>query len=165
MQDITVEQIAEEAEVSRRTFFNHFATKNDAFIPDFAAAPERALEDFASGVTPDFLEAVEQLLLARVRLLDSILDSKGFAVSVIHDNPELHPLLIAQVRSFELAVRQAAATRFRCDVEDPRALTTANLVTSLERSALEMWRETWEGTPPEALVHRSLDGLRAALSA
>lgn len=159
-----MEEIAEAADVSRRTFFNHFPTKNDAFIPDLGVLPPGALTDFGSRRTPGLIDAIEQLVLARAELLGSILDDNGASMRVVHDNPELHPLLMAQVREFELAVREASASRFDTSDTSLEVLTTASLVISLERAVLEAWRVSPRGSELADLVHPAIESLRRAIS-
>ncbi|WP_312349179.1 TetR/AcrR family transcriptional regulator [Actinomyces sp.] len=164
VQEITVEQIAAAAEVSRRTFFNHFPTKNDAFIPDLDVIPPQALEDFAMVSPHGLLDAMETLVLARMELLEPILDDDGLSIELVHANPELHPLFMARVREFELAVGEAAASRLAAAPTAPEVLVTAGLVSSLERAVLETWRVSPEGTVLSDLVHAAVEGLRDALN-
>lgn len=163
VQDITVERIAEAADVSRRTFFNHFATKNDAFVPDIGFTSPQVLSGFAAGTNPDLLGAVEEVLRTRADHLGTVLDDGGASLRVIHENPELLPLLQAQVRGFETDLRHAMAVRAGIPETSPQAMAVANLVTSLERSILESWRTAPGGTPLGDLVAPVVEGLREAL--
>lgn len=164
VQEITVEQIAEAAGVSRRTFFNHFPTKNDVFIPDLDEVPPRALADFASRRTPGLLDAVEELMVARMEVLEQTVDDDGTGMEVVHGNPELHPLLMARVHDFETAVREAAAQRLGVPGTSPDAVATACLVTSVERTVLGTWHAGPRRTPLSELVPPAVDGLRNALA-
>lgn len=158
-----MERIAEAANVSRRTFFNHFATKNDAFIPDFPPLPPETVEAFASGTTPCLLDAVEGVLTVHCELLSPLLDDGGIGIRVVHENPELKALLMAKVRGFESEMRDASARRLGVDQDSPVALAVANLISALERTILESWRTQPAGTQLPALVHLVVEGLGNAL--
>lgn len=163
VQDITVERIAEAADVSRRTFFNHFATKNEAFIPEFPPVPPETVEAFASNEAPRLLDAIEDVLLVHCELLQPLIDDGGTGMRIVHENPELKALLMAKVRGFETDMRAAAARRLHLEKDSPVPLAVANLVSALERTVLESWRTEPEGTPLPDLVHRVVEGLGSAL--
>lgn len=163
VQDITVERIAEAADVSRRTFFNHFATKNDAFIPEFPPVPPEAIEAFASGSTPRMLDAVEEVLTIHCELLRPLLDDGGIGMLLVHENPELKALLMAKVHGFESDMRAATARRLHLEEDSPVPLAVANVVSALERTVLESWRTEPAGASLPALVHRVVEGFGNAM--
>ena len=64
--DLTVEDVIARAGVSRRTFYDHFANKQDAFLAAYDEATGQLLQniDVAVRSAKDFVEAVERCLEA-----------------------------------------------------------------------------------------------------
>ncbi len=167
--EITVEEIARAAGVSRRTFFNHFPTKNHAFVPDVGTVPPEALERFRSRTTRDMLAAIDELLQARAAALWPVLGERASAMYVKQSNPELQPLLLDAVRSLELRLREAAAHRLGVPEGSPDAAAAAGLIGMVERSSLDLWRHRCQGgdipsaADLEQFIHTTVIGVRDAL--
>jgi len=69
--ETTIADLAAEARVSRRTFYEHFATKADCLIALYEAASEQALGVLKAAIDParDWHEQVEQALRAYLATL------------------------------------------------------------------------------------------------
>ena len=63
--ETTIADIARHARVSKRTFYEHFATKQDCLLALYVAASERALARIADSVDPT-LDLEAQVLADRV---------------------------------------------------------------------------------------------------
>lgn len=59
---VTVEEIAERAGISRRTFFNHFTCKQEAFVPPLPEFAPEVRAAFTSDTTSSWYDALRQLL-------------------------------------------------------------------------------------------------------
>jgi AcrR family transcriptional regulator len=161
--DITVDQIARAARVSRRTFFNHFPSKNHAFIPEIEPFDPVVLERFRSRAVPDLLEAVEELVGSRAEMMGEVFSSSSPGWDIRRRNPELLPLVLGAFRDSELALRPVSADRLGVPEDDPAAFAAAALVTTVERTALDLWRHNGRAGSYLDEVHRTVRGLRAAL--
>lgn len=103
-QEVSVDQVAEAAGVSRRTFFNYFATKADVLFDPDPTQAERLrglLEDQGPGVDPwtalteavtSYLRLQERVVIARRRIIVSV--------------PELDRHHVVANASFEDALRE-----------------------------------------------------------
>lgn len=91
---VTVEDIADAADVSVRTFFNYFDSKEAAVVghdPEVIEELQRALEALPAELSP--LDAVRTVMLARLRTMEEAIDASG-------ESPE------AWQRRFELVQSQ-----------------------------------------------------------
>ncbi|MEE2035195.1 TetR/AcrR family transcriptional regulator [Rhodococcus chondri] len=120
--DVTIEAVAEKAEISPRTFFNYFRSKEDAVLGLRGAVIDR---DVAAGfvVEPggDLVEKVAFLLLAVFRTSNHRQISQQHYVELMDRHPEL------------------ARKRFQ-HVDDVEALVTKLVTDKLAES--EHWRAT-----------------------
>lgn len=140
---VTVEEIAAEADVSVRTFFNYFASKDEALIgADPEAAPRMAERVLAApaGVTP--FEAFRDSVLAEITdELNSSRDLWLLRKEVLMQRPDL--LVRAFANSAESEQRLAAAVAERAGLPDshlyPRLLVAAG--TAAFRCAVTRWAQ------------------------
>lgn len=164
--EITVEEIAKAAGVSRRTFFNYFASKDDAFVPAVSEIPADIADAFVrgEGENADLLTAASALLQARASYLGPSLASHRNLIDVKHDNPQLHPLFMKAVRTFELKLRGLLAQRLGRDEEDPEVVASACLISSVEKASLDVWLHSEPQRSFGEVVDQLLAGLRAAIA-
>ena len=132
----TVEQIADAAEISPRTFFRYFPTKAALLIPDQLTAP--VIELFLKApaeLSPiaAYRYAVEQMFadmdgpvwrdeMARQRLLYTLPEANG-------------ALYMTYIETIEL-ITEALATRLDLPGDDPRLRITAGAMTGVMMAAL-----------------------------
>lgn len=145
---ITVADIATTAGVSRRTFFNYFATKEDALvgeIPQFTAYLHRALTGRPDEEPP--LTAAEHALQETyaVFVADDVRDRVRARHQLLNTHPELLDRHLARYAEFEHVLTDALVTR-RDTSTDPELLAT--LITSAVRLCLHRWAH--DGDPPLA---------------
>lgn len=125
--NVTVEDIAAAAEVSPRTFFNYFATKDDALVGEGIPWAEPAARDrfAAGGPTGDLLEDVKIMLMGVIG--DDPEEIRGHIArsrqrkGLLEREPQLTPRVMAHFASLEREITEAVATRLG---EDTDALRT-----------------------------------------
>lgn len=144
---VTVDDIAAEAGVSTRTFFNYFPTKEQAFVADDLERGRRFLGTVASApagasVWP-LLHATALAEFAAVTLPDreQVLKEQLVRTS---------PAVVAQVLAAFAALEQELVvelTRRTGDTSGLRPRLLANAVVAAARAATETWLATDGGTP------------------
>ena len=153
--NVTVEDIADAADVSVRTFFNYFASKEAAIIgedPDLVPAMAAELIALPADLAP--LEALRAVLFDRIRTVgeDIHLSGEDHAVwlrrfSVVRSQPEVLFAYTKHLTVMEKALTNAMVERLG---GDERLRLYAALVTSSAIGAIRVAHVTWGGEPGPA---------------
>lgn len=164
----TIDAISEAAEVSRRTFFNYFPSKEDALITDAARigealrplilarpADEPPLQTLRAVVTEndpfDLVQAQRERALARQRL--------------VADTPSLIARQRAQFARLERTVAESLADRYGLDVDtDLRPALLAGVASSVFTVAIRRWA-AGDSVPLRELLESAFDQLQDVLLA
>lgn len=158
----TLDDIASAADISRRSFFHYFASKEDvvfawqeestaALIPAVAARP----------ASESMLTAAENAIAAMVRQLEP-----GEAVAIARlkrDNPALQARDQVKHEKLERALAEALGKRAGHKAEKLQARLAAMIATGAMRIAGEFWATEGAHENPEALVKRTFAAIRAIL--
>lgn len=161
---LTIEAITEAADVSPRTFFNYFSSKEEALIADSgeaAAEVEAAIGCRPPGEPP--LRTLRAAIL-QSELLTAAHIERDQALArqrLVRDNPSLLPRQLAQYATFERTFIEAMARRLGVDPdEDLRPALLSAVAISVVRVAMQRW--TADGTrPPHELIDEAFDLLEA----
>jgi AcrR family transcriptional regulator len=162
---VTVEAIAGAADVSYRTFFNHFSSKEEALLtpggPDHPRLSSR-LRAQPAGLTVE--EAIRAAVRQDVVALES--DPVGLLdrMTVLMSTPSLLPRLveISATDEREFAVAIAERTGQDADADLLPALLAA-VVSAALRVSLLRWQAQGGSTPLTALADEALDAVAAGL--
>ncbi|MBB6170840.1 AcrR family transcriptional regulator [Nocardiopsis mwathae] len=145
---VTVDDIAAAADVSTRTFFNYFATKEDALVGDGPPSPgadaRRVFVD--GGPTGDLVDDLQAFLLSPI--LDDeedlpLLEDLRRRKALIEREPQLIPRVMATFHAMEQGVAESCAARFGDDPDDLRPQLLATVGTAAVRFVMK--RATWSG--------------------
>jgi AcrR family transcriptional regulator len=158
----TLDDIASAADISRRSFFHYFASKEDvvfawqeestaALIPAVAARPAHE----------SMLTAAENAIAAMVKQLEP-----GEAVAIARlkrDNPALQARDQVKHEKLERALAEALGKRAGHQAEGLQPRLAAMIATGAMRIAGEFWAAEGAHENPEALVKRTFAAIRAIL--
>lgn len=161
--ETTVAEIAEQAGLTKRTFFRYFPDKREVLfsgselleqviVAAVAAAPAAAAPLAALTAGLDASAAVLQ-------------ERREFAVRrrrVIAASPELQERELIKLASLAAAVAQALRAR---GVAEPTATLAADAGITVFRVAFERWADPANRTKLPQLLRESLEALRAATAA
>lgn len=166
---VTVEMITAEADVSHRTFFNYFPTKETAVVPAPPVLTDEDVEAFIAAGPTHLREVLAELTALLLR--DAVEqppqhDEFSAAASLARENPSVQAAMLAGFAEFErfLAGIVAARTGERPETEPPR------LIAALAMTVLRISMESWVAEGPQdpddsttAQVERVMTLLRTVL--
>jgi AcrR family transcriptional regulator len=170
LSNVTVEDIAEAAGVSSRTFFNYFASKEAVL---FGGDPERAAElrervaNWAPGESA--LEALRVVLAQDSETMADELRSLGGdpadwlrRMKVARTDPHVRAAQAAQMAMIERSVAEGLAARLGADQEtDPYPGVLAAAAVGVVRACLTFWAGTGGATPLGQLIDEAFKAVAA----
>jgi AcrR family transcriptional regulator len=156
----TAAQIADQAGLTERTFFRHFADKREVLFGGSALLKERIVGGVANAPAADGpLDAVAGGLDAAAAMLgESRRDLTRQRQSVIATNPELRERELAKLADYAAAV---ASTLRQRGVREPQATLAADAGMTVLRVALQRWVDADDDQDLAAVMRDSVAELRA----
>jgi AcrR family transcriptional regulator len=147
LENVTVDEISREADVSPRTFFNYFPSKEEALIGESPSLPpDEDVEAFVSRGTGDVIRDLGTLFEAAADLAFSDHELVALRKSVVAAHPELTALRMQSFRHFEQQLIEVVARRLAHDdpalAANPTQLQSrAQLTTLVALAAVQhAWR-------------------------
>jgi len=158
----TIDDIAAAAEVSRRSFFHYFASKEDVVAAwQENAASTLTAEIVARPADEPMLTAAENAIAAAIKRIDP---AETAAMSRLkRDNPALQARDQLKYEKLERALADGLARRGRTKSDQMKARLVAMIATGAMRVGGESWIGDGAREKPEAFVKRTFDAIRAIL--
>jgi AcrR family transcriptional regulator len=166
--NVTVEDIAEAAEVSPRTFFNYFPSKEAVL---FGGDPDRAAE-LRAGITGEApgrsaLDALRAVLTRDSESMADDLRSLGDdpaewlrRMKVARTDPHVRAAHAAQMAMVERAIADGLAARLGTDQEtDPYPGVLAAAAVAMVRACLSFWAGSGGAMPIGQLIDQAFTAL------
>lgn len=165
---VTIEEITAAVDVSPRTFFNYFVSKEEAVVGEFPAITKLEAADrfLAEGPNESILQGLGRLLEAAAVALANDREASQQRRMLLRQHPVLFAKRMAYFHEFEDDVSELVRTRLALDnpkfardfddVEQHAALLS-QIALSTMRFAYRRWIEK-EG--PESLADRIRDAFR-----
>lgn len=123
---VTVERIAAEADVSPRTFFNYFPTKEAAVLGTTPESVDRIIDRLATRPADEPpLASLRAALRETLTPLLSDPELRATRRAVLQQNPSMTDALLGATAGLERRLRAAVAARMGRDADDPDAVLLA----------------------------------------
>jgi AcrR family transcriptional regulator len=165
LERVTVEEISEAADVSPRTFFNYFASKDEAIIGDPLADDADTRERLAS-VPPDVpvIEALLHALAPAIAQIQADREIWFIRMRVIENNPLLLPALHARGAIAEREFIAAITERVGAAPDSGYPQVAAAVIGAAFRAALLRWAACDAARPLSEFVHEAFGMVAAGLA-
>jgi AcrR family transcriptional regulator len=167
LRNVTVEDIAAESDVSVRTFFNYFSSKEEAIVgpsPEVAAGLRRALLARPPGESP--LEALRAVLVDLAVPYADRQEDWLLHMQVVRQEPSLLPSLLASFAAQERSLVEAVAERTVTDPDrDLYPTLVAAVAIAAFRVAMTQWRTRKGERSLPHLVETALSQVQVGLPA
>ncbi|MDF1479082.1 TetR/AcrR family transcriptional regulator [Leifsonia sp. H3M29-4] len=152
---VTVDEISRRADISPRTFFNYFASKEDAILGDQPQfTDEAAVQEFVSG-TGALLDDLSRLLVVAAEASLADVEQVRLRHGLLKQYPQLFALRMAKMRHFEDEVSAVVCRRILhgepgldAAVAEDRARLTTLVAFGVMRHAWMRWAHA---DPPDRL--------------
>jgi AcrR family transcriptional regulator len=170
--NVTVEEIAEAANVSPRTFFNYFPSKEAAIFganPELAEATREAIVHQSPG--EPVVTVLRSVMAAQARVVAAEITELGGdptewigRVRAARTDPHLHAAHGAQMAAIERSLATAIARRLGTDIErDPYPGLLAAVATGVFRSSMSFWTSSGAAVPLDGLVDLAFGAIASGL--
>ncbi|MET1048757.1 MAG: TetR family transcriptional regulator [Acidimicrobiales bacterium] len=163
---VTVEEISEAADVSPRTFFNYFSSKEDAVLgvdPERRTELRAELELRPAEEAP--VEALRAALLSTAEGIDENAELWAQRLQLVREHPTLSAGYVASFADFERGMVEAMAARLGLDPDADLypAIVVATALTIM-RVTVKHWQATDADTPLADLLDVAFDQLADGLA-
>ena len=163
--ETTVEEVAAAADVSPRTFFRYFATKEDAALADHERRLAAIRDALAAGPPDEPVTApVRRALLAMVSEVAADPTAGLARARIVSTEPSVLARSLELQAAYEDAIANAVATRLGADVDlDPRPRVIAGAALGALRAAMRRWVGSGGARDPRTTVDEGLELLERGL--
>lgn len=169
LERVTVDDISAAADISPRTFFNYFPSKEQALIGDSPTLPPPDNRNRFLAAEPDtpILDDLCELLVAAAERSEADRELQQLRRTVLKGYPQMFGARMASMRQFEDAITEIVAERMRRDTASAglapaEVRDRAHLVTLVAAAAM---RHAWSGWADGTASGSLTDRLRASFAA
>lgn len=164
LDDVTVDEIARAANVSRRTFFNYFPSKAAACIPETFPADREAIQLFLTDRSVSTLTALARLLWLQVAMARRETSKFDRFHDMWRREPGIRPEVYAVLARTEDELAMLVARREGREPGSVEAATVAAASIAILRVAVEQWRSDESPALLEYRIRESFAAMTQSVS-
>lgn len=171
-ENVTIDEISHRADVSPRTFFNYFSSKEAALLGEPPELPARSIVDayINAGTADGALNGLGNLLAHATEENIGDAESHHLRFALLKQYPQLFALRMTAMKTFEDSIAKVVAERLRVDepaLDDDAVRSKARLVTLVAfgviRHAWSCWAENETSMPLSERLRESFRQLPGIL--
>lgn len=163
VENVTVEQIANRADVGLRTFFNYFPSKEDAILANTVPGMENLLVEFGARPAEEpVLVALREAVMRVMQDRDAAGRDHLRALRLVRDSPHLAPRQMAMHAAYEKTLADAVGDRVGPGAPPVYPALCAAAALATLRVVLNRWLDSAE-TPSRDLLRQEVTGAFALL--
>jgi AcrR family transcriptional regulator len=149
----TIEQIAATVDISPRTFFRYFPTKEDALLAYAPASLDQLLATVRSQPRDvGDVDAIRDAFLVLGSTIERHRETELSRARMIVEHPGLHARALEIQAEWERAIARELAVRNGMAEPDSRVLLLTTVCVGAHRVAFDLWRDSREPDLPSAIV-------------
>jgi len=164
----TIEELCAEVDISRRTFFNYFSSKDDAVLGvDSEEEAQKFASSFLAQGARGWERVIDDLFALAIMLFDEAdIDTAAHSdfMRALEREPKLFARFIGATREREKQLQALIAEREGVRADDPRAEAAVMVVSSLARIVGERQLDPDDTRDFAAIITDSLAALRTVLA-
>jgi AcrR family transcriptional regulator len=158
----TVAEIVQRAELTQRTFFNHFADKREVLFRLSARLQEEIVREIAAG--DDALPPLDAVVRALEVVADKMFEDQRAVVTRRHAVIAANPELLERELGKNAALTEAIAAALQARCGDPEtAFLAAGAAMLAQQAAFRQWTQPGETRPLRVLLQDAVRSLRTTV--
>jgi AcrR family transcriptional regulator len=171
LENVTIDEISRVADVSPRTFFNYFTSKDEALIGDGPALPDEfAVAEFVASDDDIFIGIGELIAIAGERATNDQ-DLSRRRRELLKEYPHLFAIRMATMRQFEeqlsaIVARRVSASEPELDGDtlDKKSRLITLMAGAAMKHAWTCWADTRDGAELSARMRESFAAMKTVLA-
>ncbi len=166
---VTIDEISRIANISPRTFFNYFASKESALVGDAPELPPaEAVSAYVNATSGSVFDGLGALLANATEGESNDTELLLLRRGLLKEYPQLFAMRMAAMRAFEEQLREVIALRLVADdpslvADDDLVLSRSRLITHVAFGAMKhawtRWADNEGGVPLRDRLKESFDEL------
>ena len=164
--EVTVDEICAEVDLSPRTFFNYFSSKEEAILGEPPRVPaDELLAPFEAGQpSGDLVDDLRAVLVPHLQGSLPTIEQLRLRSQVLQQHPELVPHMMGAFMAIERRLVRAIADREGLDPAGARAQLLGGIASFAMRLSVHRWVADGGRDPVADHVDHVLDELSAVLA-